>query len=274
LNISSNSAGSISEIASRFVAARRQSRSIKEYPGTLPGNLDDAYRIQDQAIKLWPDEIGGWKVGLIGGQFRVQHGTDRLVGPIFNAAIRHNVSRAVNPVAVFDGGFGAVEAEFVFRIGVDTPVKKFEWTSAEAAEVVEGLYAGVEIASSPLAVINELGPTSIVSDFGNNNGLIVGARIDDWQRRLGTSLTCSTMINGVRIGIGEPTSIPGGPVASLIFALCMCASRGFPLKAGQYVCTGAVTGVHQITKRQHATICFDNIDTLECEAIASGGAAN
>ena len=33
---------------------------------------------------------------------------------------------------------------------------------------------GVEMAGSPLATINELGPTVVAADFGNNNGLILG----------------------------------------------------------------------------------------------------
>jgi len=260
------------DIARRFVAARRQHRALIDFPGTLPANLEAAYQVQDAAIKLWSDEIGGWKVGLIGGQFKMQYGKDRLVGPIFKSSLRTNSTDATNLIPVYIDGFAAVEAEFVFKIGQDTPAGKFEWSQEEAATVVESLHAGVEIASSPLPTINELGPASVISDFGNNNGLIVGAAIDHWPQQLGSSLTCSTEIDGQRVGTGTAASIPDGPLASLVFALCMGASRGFPLRAGQYVCTGAATGVHLIRENQNAVIRFDNIDEFKCKAVASSAA--
>jgi len=258
------------EIALRFVAARREQRALTEFPGKLPESLEAAYKVQDAAIKLWSDQIGGWKVGLIGGQFKIQHGNNRLVGPIFKSLIRTSASNVMNSIPVFVDGFGAIEAEFVFKIGKDAPADKFEWTNEEAASVVESLHAGVEIASSPLPTINDLGPTSVISDFGNNNGLIVGAPISNWQQRLGPSLTCSTEIDGKQVGTGTAASIPEGPLASLVFALCVGASRGFPLRAGQYVCTGAATGVHVIHQHQLALIKFDGIDEFKCEAVAVG----
>lgn len=260
------------DIARRFVAARREQRALADFPGELPESLEAAYKVQDAAIKLWPDQIAGWKVGLIGGQFKIQHGKNRLVGPIFKSLIHTSAVNAVNLVSVFAGGFGAVEAEFVFKIGKDAPADKFEWTHEEAASIVESLHAGVEIASSPLPTINDLGPTSVISDFGNNNGLIVGAAISNWQQRLGPSLTCSTEIDGKLVGTGTAASIPEGPLASLVFALCMGASRGFPLRAGQYVCTGAATGVHVIYQHQRALIKFDGIDEFKCEAVATSAA--
>ncbi|MES1190432.1 MAG: 2-keto-4-pentenoate hydratase [Steroidobacter sp.] len=269
-NKPADSDSGIAGIANRFVAARRQHRALDEFPGTLPATLEDAYRCQDRAIKSWPDDIGGWKVGMIGGQFQIKYKTDRLVGPIFRSSIVFNIDHAVNRVPVFINGFGAVEAEFVFRIGKDAPGDKIEWTRDEAVDLVESLHAGVEIASSPLATINDLGPASIISDFGNNNGLIVGASIDHWSRRLDESLICSTTIDDMPVGTGNATSIPGGPMSSLMFALSMCASRGFPLRAGQYVCTGAVTGVHRIFVQQRAHITFADIDAFQCLAVASG----
>ena len=51
------------------------------------------------------------------------------------------------------------------------------WTDAEAADMVGALHIGVEPASSPLATINELGPAVVVSDFGNNAGLLLGPEV-------------------------------------------------------------------------------------------------
>ena len=75
----------------------------------------------------------------------------------------------------------AVEAEFVFRIGADAPADKTDYTAQEAADLVEALLVGVELAGSPLPLINVLGPPIVVSDFGNNTGLILGPEVRGWR---------------------------------------------------------------------------------------------
>jgi 2-keto-4-pentenoate hydratase len=42
------------------------------------------------------------------------------------------------------------------------------------------------------------------------------------------------------------------------------ARRGRPLRAGDYVTTGAATGVHDIGVGQAAEVVFAGVDTLHC----------
>lgn len=70
------------EIAKRFVAARRKALPLNDFPGEIPADLQTAYGIQDAAIGLWPDPIGGWKVGRIPAALEDGFGVDRLAGPI------------------------------------------------------------------------------------------------------------------------------------------------------------------------------------------------
>ena len=159
---------------------------------------------------------------------------------------------------VFEGGFAAVEAELVFRMGRDAPPDKANWSDDEAASLVAGLHIGVETAGSPMAFINDLGPTVVASDFGNNAGLIVGAEITDWRARL-KDLRARTEIEGKTVGEGAAMSLPGGPMAGLTFLLSHLAERNRPLKAGQYVSSGAVTGVHDIVAGQSARLSFGEL---------------
>ena len=82
---------------------------------------------------------------------------------------------------VFAEGFAAGEAEFLLRIGAAPPAGKTGFTLDEAADLIGAVHVGIEIASSPLGAINELGPIAVISDFGNNNGLVVGPEIPDWR---------------------------------------------------------------------------------------------
>lgn len=71
----------------------------------------------------------------------------------------------------------------MLRLGADAPAEQTHFTPDEAAQLPATLFIGVEIASSPLATINTLGPRVVISDFGNNNGLILGPEVTDWLRR-------------------------------------------------------------------------------------------
>lgn len=253
------------EVARQFVGGRRAARALPDFPGALPADLAAGYAIQEIAIGLWPDDVAGWKVGRIPLELQAELGADRVLGPVFS----RNIVRAgpePTPVHAIPGGFAAVEAEYIYRMGVDAPAGKTDWTPAEALELVEDQLVGVEFAGSPLATINILGPRVVAADFGNNAGLILGRSIPDWRTRTDDWPPCEARIDGQLVGRGAPSSLPGGPPTSLAFLMNAVAARGRPLKRGQYVTTGAASGIHDIEAGQTAHITFGDLDEIVCVA--------
>lgn len=256
------------EIARRFVAARKTAQALPDYPGVIPADLAAAYAIQDAAISLWDDAIAGWKIGRIPDSWVAELGAPRLAGPIFRRAVWTVSPGETIAFPVFEGGFAAVEAEYVLRLGADAPADKFDWTPDEAADLVETLIVGVEPAGSPLATINGLGPKVVVSDFGNNAGLILGPEVADWRAGL-MDMTCETFIEGARVGSGGATTLPGGPLQALAFLLGLNARRGRALKSGDLISTGAATGIHDIVAGQSARVVFNGVGEILCRAVAA-----
>ncbi|AKC88280.1 2-keto-4-pentenoate hydratase [Pseudoxanthomonas suwonensis] len=259
----------MSAIADGFVGARRRGAALEGFPGAIPEDLATAYRVQDLAIARWPDTVVGWKVGYIAPERRDGSGDERLLGPIFSRQL-WNATGGSLPIPVFTGGFGAVEAEYVLRLEADVPAGKLDWTPEEAAAVPATLFVGVEVASSPLATINELGPRVVVSDFGNNNGLVLGPAVPDWAVQDESTLTAETFIDGTSVGRGGAQRLPGGLRAAFAFALSRSARRGRPLKAGEYIATGNATGIHDIAAGQRARVVFEGYATLDCHAVPAG----
>jgi 2-keto-4-pentenoate hydratase len=260
-------------IAGRFVGARRTATALPAVPGTIPPTLAAAYRVQQAAIELWDDAIVGWKVGYIAAASREADGDDRLVGPIFRNQLQSVGDGETVDFPVFVDGFAAVEAELVFRIAHDAPAGRSAWTAADAAHFAADLHVGIETAGSPLATINELGPRVVVSDFGNNAGMLLGPAIADWRRRAPPVLSCIAHVDGHQVGVGKVETLAGGPLVALAFALSRCARNGHPLRAGDLVTTGALTGIHEIRPGQTARIDFAGLASLRCRAVAAGAAA-
>ncbi len=258
-------------IAAAFVAARKSAGHIATYPGPLPQDLSTAYGIQDQSIALWQEDIVGWKVGGINGHWVTKFGTNRLIGPVF-ARNRHQDNGLTREMPVFARGFAAFEGEVTAVLGYDVPAGQTTFTTQDALDLIGSLNLGVEIASSPFPEINEHGPLVTITDFGNNNGLILGEEIPDWTSLDLASWTFETLINGVSVGKSVPTGLPGGPLESVRFALENTSRRGFSLAKGTCILTGAVTGVHQGQVGDEAVFLCKGTAPVRCRLVAARGA--
>lgn len=252
-------------IAEAFVAARRAGRALSGYPGAIPVDLARAYVIQEAAIRLFPDRLAGWKVGGVPPALQAALGAHRLAGAIFADGL-WTAGEATTPLPIIEGGFAAIEAEFVARIGPDVDPSRTEWSLEAAADQIEAAFIGVELSGSPLSAINDLGPVVVASDFGNNLGLLVGPELTDWRARL-DDIEVETVIDGVSVGQGGSLSLAGGALESVRFLLEHRARLGRPLRHGALVSTGAVTGVHRVEAGSEATCMFRGVGEIRCMTV-------
>lgn len=237
------------DIAKAFTTARLEAGSLKKYPGPVPQDLEQAYAIQDAAIKMWPHKVAGWKIGGIGGDYATRFNETKLAGPVFENQIYMTEGPSFN-MPVFADGFAAIEGEIVIIVKKDAPESKMDWSMEDAQDYVGAVHMGVEIASSPFPDINNMGPLVTISDFGNNNGLIIGQELPGWASSKLEDWSVETIINGKSFG----TATPPGPMLSFRFVLENAARRGMPLKKGMAITTGAITGVHQAYSGQTSTV--------------------
>lgn len=255
-------------IAQAFVTARRSASGLADYPGPQPASLEDAYAIQDRALALTGGDVVGWKVGKINPPLDGQLGTNRLAGPIFADSVRDGVG-AVPAMPVFADGFAAAEAEFLLRIARDPDPAKTSYTLEEAAELIDAVHIGIEIASSPFPGINAAGPLVTISDFGNNYGLVIGEAIDDWRDLAFLDWPITLSIDGEQIGAATARAMLDGPIGAARFLLETLPARGVPLKAGQWISSGAVTGVHEVGVGSSVTATFNGFE-VSCSIEAAG----
>lgn len=255
----------IDDIADHFVAARKSARALIDYPGKPPHDLSTAYAVQDEAIALYGGTICGWKVGRIQPPLSANLGTTRLFGPAWADAVATMTTNEIPVGRIFSDGFGAVEAEFMYRIGTTPEPGKTQFSLEETAAMIDTIFIGFEIASSPFAGINRLGPLVTISDFGNNNGLLVGPEIDDWRHSGCEQWLIETRIDGDIVGTGRASDFPDGPLGSVRLLIENLVARGHNISQGLLISTGAVTGVHEVRPGQRVEARFGDLPPIFCQ---------
>ena len=240
-----------------LVRSRLAAASCADFPGGVPATLDHAYAIQKEAIALWPDAIAGWKVGRLSADLAERYGVERFIGPVFGRDVRQARAGVVVEFAMFEGGSAAFEAEFMVWAGLD-PAGRL---------VPERLTTGIEVASSPVATLPALGSLASVADLGNNAGQIVGEAVPVALFGQAEALSCET-----RVGEGGPVrrtaaSLPGGIAAAFGFAVEKAARLGYPLQPGQFVSTGAVTGMHAVRPGMECRADFGDFGAIACRVV-------
>lgn len=244
-------------IAHAFASAREFGRTLDEFPLKVPASLQEAYLIQDEQVVSGKSVLQGWKVAAIRPEWRDRLGAQRLAGPILQLIDARDASECAVSVPIIAGGFAAVEAEFAYKIRCDIPLRDDEYSAEELLDSIASMHIAVEVAGSPLALLSELGPLAVVSDHGNNLAVLVGPSISDWRDRSLDQFNSRTTVNGVVVGEGGASRLPsGGPLGSLDFLVKHLAQRGRFLMAGQWVATGATTGVHPVVAGDAAILDF------------------
>lgn len=245
------------QIISTFHQARLGARPLSDYPGgDVPATLSAAYAIQQASIAAWPDRVAGWKVAAVQPQWREAYPAERVWGPVFSRSLIVAGSDAVD-VAVIAGGYAAAEAEFALLLGDDFPLHTRFESAAELLPFVAAVHAAIEIAGSPLPNLSALGPGAVISDFGNNTGLVVGPALPDFFARGLADWPAETDVNGSLAGSGSAERIPGGPLAALLFLANGLVALGATLRPGDWVSTGASTGIHVLAVGDRVEARFD-----------------
>ncbi len=250
-------------LSRRLVDARLSAEPLPDFPGRLPVTLEQAYAIQSASAERWPDEVAAWKVARLSPTDRERFQTERLAGPVFRSSIQTVEPGSCGVMAIYEGGFAAIEAEYALELGAAVPPSGKDYSDQELADLVRAVYGAAEIAGSPLALVNEVGAMSVISDFGANAGLVVGPKIPDWRALGPGSLSASVAVDDVTVGEATPDGIGRDPLQALKFLIGLSASRGIELPEGALISTGALTGVHDVRVGSTARVDFGSFGSFE-----------
>lgn len=260
----------IAAISYALTQARHSATPLSGFPGALPQSTRDAYAIQNWSIETWPSPVAGFKVGGIPPTFRELYHANWLAGAIFDDEVFTIKNDEAADAVVYAGGFAAYEAEWVFVLD------DIAWddlgivTIDRAKGMVTRVHMGMEIASSPMAMINILGPGAIISDFGNNMSTWLGPQVDLSVLDNFDQYPVRTIIDGTLVGQGVAKNGADGPLGALTFLLNHLREyrNQLALPDRLIVSSGAITGVHDSHVGTCGEIEFEGVGRFSLSMVA------
>jgi len=247
-------------VAARLVAARDPSAAaVPVDDPRLPRTLAEAYRVQDEVVRLtaaggWGRAVGrpwGWKVAAASAAAMRWHGiAEPIRGRMFAGGLWQSPARL--PAGRYRPCL--VEPEIAFAMARDLPPRTRPYSVAEVTAAVATLHPAMEIAASAFGATDwakaRLGAS--VADNIAHAGLVVAEGRRDFARFDLATLVIDCWVDGRRHSVGRGANALGNPLHSLTWLANSLARDGLGLRQGETVTTGLLTAVVKLEPGQRA----------------------
>ncbi len=209
-------------------------------PHLAPGDLNEAYQIQQAAAELRPLPNAGFKIGLTSASSQQAAGA---AAPIIGRLAHADVRRSQTRIALRQSHLRVVEAEVIFELGSDLPVARAPYTVEQVAASIGAAFAGIEVCDTRFANSDDLPLALIVADNSNADLVVKGDRLtEDHIKALG-NLPVTLELKGKPAIRGSTANVLGHPLRSVTWLVNWLGQRGENLRRGQLICSGSCTGI-------------------------------
>jgi 2-keto-4-pentenoate hydratase len=230
----------LDKIAAALLQQRTMDGSVGSEILVNLGTVADAYLVQQATVAASGSAIAGWKVAL-------PPDGETIAAPI----LALDVVRTGGSPERFDQLKNGVELEIAFRIDRTLPTRPPEGFGVdEAMAAIGAALPAFELLASRLPDGFASPRVQLVADCLGNGGAVLGSPRDDWRNDDFTAIGVEVAIDGksiVNTRGGNPVGNPVRAVAALAEHL---HRQGLTLEPGQFVMTGACTGVHHLRPGQ------------------------
>jgi 2-keto-4-pentenoate hydratase len=248
-------------LAERLWQAREQGSIVGLADVVEPANLQQAYGVQNQIVRLAGHTVVGFKVGSTSKEAQHLLGTSEPgSGPILAPYLHLAPAR----VAIVPTQMPAVEGEFAFRLGRTLPPREAAYRIEELAEAIDGAAGAIEIVGSRLAGgLAQKGRHFVTADGGGNIALITGPWTSDWRAFDLKAERVVMRINGKERGRGEGARALGNPLEVMVWLANQQSRFGRGLKIGDVVSTGTCTGLDEVKPGDQVVAEFAALGSVE-----------
>jgi 2-keto-4-pentenoate hydratase len=227
-----------------------------------PATLEDALRIQDRMIRVYGQEVGGFKCA-------VPTAERTVMAPIFAPTIVSGVPcyvRAATPTA---GDTARIEPEIAFVLGRDLPSRAVPYSEAEVRAAVGEVRLVLELLACRYS--DPEGPPflEMLADCVSNQGLFVGplaaGGLDAPLAEFALRIERTDHAPPQALVAVQGKHPDGNPLLPLYWLANFQAARGAGLRAGQIVTTGSYAGMIDVPLSAPLRIRFGELGAIAVE---------
>lgn len=251
---------STSELARPLWAARLSAAVVDPASVTLPGNIEEAYEIQSEIVRISGHRACGFKVGSTSIEAQRLLGTDE---PGSGALLVPFVYDAPATIAISDAHMPAVEGEFAYRLSKPLPPREEAYDREEVASAIGAIAGAIEVVGTRFAGgLPGKGRLLTTADGGVNIALVLGPWSSNWRRWEVPGHAVSMTVNGALTGQGTGSRALGDPMNVLIWLANQQSRVGRGLDAGTIVTTGTCTGLDPVRVGDRAMADFGRLGSV------------
>jgi len=228
-------------------------------PDVRPRNLDEGYGVQRSLDDLAGPPVG-WKIAATSKAGQEHLAADGpMVGRLYEMQARHSGTA----LSVSGMRMRSAEPEFAFVLAQDLTPKPDGVSVAEVLAAVGSLVLAIEVPDSRFVDFSSVGVPQLVADAMCGGHFVLGSSVENWRALDLPAQEARMLRDGKEHSAGRGANVMGDPREALRWMAHEVLGRGWPLRAGEVVLTGA--SARPIAAHAGETVIaeFDGLGTVE-----------
>lgn len=227
-------------------------------PDLCPRDVDEGYAVQ-RALDALAGPTAGWKIAATSEAGQAHLGASGpMVGRLYEAQRRPSGSA----LSVSGMRMRSAEPEFAFVLARD--VEPGEALGIDdVLTAVDRVVLAIEVPDSRFVDFTQVGLPSLVADAMCGGHFITGPSLANW-RSLDLPAQPARLRCGEReVSAGQGANVMGDPRAALHWMAGEVLTRGWPLRAGEIILTGASAPPIPVHAGDRIEALFDGLGSVE-----------
>ena len=232
-------------------------------PDLRPGDLDEGYAIQ-RALDELAGPPAGWKIAATS-----KAGQDHLgaSGPMVGRLYELQRGEPGSALSVSGMRMRSAEPEFAFVLSEDLAPRSGPPSLDEVLAAVGSLVLAIEVPDSRFSDFTQVGVPSLAADSMCGGYFIAGRSVADWRSLDLAAQPARLLSDGREVSTGSGANVLGDPREALRWMAGEVLGRGWPLRAGDIVLTGASAAPIAVHARDSLEAVFDGLGSVEVEFV-------
>jgi 2-keto-4-pentenoate hydratase len=261
----------------------QEGRRLESLPAAIrPSTRAEGYAIQARLEARAGRPLYGWKIAATSTAGQKHIGVD---GPLAGRLLRERAYESGAAVPFGRNHMRVAEAEFAFRIGVDLPPRRGDYTIDEVTSAVATLHPAIEIPDSRYDDFARVGAAQLIADNACAHYFVLGAaapetwrdvdlaahRVTGTVSRRGPTVPIDTADPGAgrspetpaTTHEGRGSNVLGDPRVALAWLVNEVSRLGLTLRAGEVVTTGTCVAPLEISAGDHLMMDFGALGRVD-----------